>query len=504
LFSRIQVILLAAWAIIKVLSGKFKHLSEPHTFLFAMVAISQSFVIMVAILSFVIVSLHLIGVSRLLAYGSCVLFYLFEVAGYALYYLVRGKKHFGIHAAARPAPTIKDKMAVNLAIADAFLLFAAFGVSTWLKRGGIAWSDDNLDMLPVLFGLWLVSSLATRKFGKKSFSSYYSAVAPCIKAALLMAAGLALIVFGLRLFYFSRIQIFGAIPLLLVFELVLFFVYYRYRSYGGHIRDIDSAEDVRQLLAEEKEEFPALAGAVRDPVEEKLNNALDFLNPTLFTFIRNSIDLSGIDRNEAAVIFSESRANTVAWEKNQFRLIINIEKLNDIRWINQYFLAIHVFLKGNGYLVGIAQTTDNRMSLFLKRFPKRSARVLYLADFVVHRVLPKLPFTKKIYFALTKGRNRSISRAEILGRLYFCGFKAFAEMEDGDRYFFIAQKPKSPPRIPPLRTGHWFFCGEAAFSTSRLRCINSGPCTPIQNSCKVISTRRIFLRREESSRMISA
>jgi len=59
-------------------------------------------------------------------------------------------------------------------------------------------------------------------------------------------------------------------------------------------------------------------------------------------------------------------------------------------------------------------------------------------------VFPKLYGIKKVYFAITKGRNRIISRAEVLGRLYFCGFELIAEKENNDRLYFIARKAKSP------------------------------------------------------------
>ena len=40
-----------------------------------------------------------------------------------------------------------------------------------------------------------------------------------------------------------------------------------------------------------------------------------------------------------------------------------------------------------------------------------------------HRVFPKLAITKQIYFILTNGKNRVISKAEVLGRLSFCGYE---------------------------------------------------------------------------------
>jgi hypothetical protein len=57
-----------------------------------------------------------------------------------------------------------------------------------------------------------------------------------------------------------------------------------------------------------------------------------------------------------------------------------------------------------------------------------------------------------------------VSRAEILGRLYFCGFEIVAEKEIAYRLFFIVRKAKTPsmdenPTFGPLvqlkRTGLW-------------------------------------------------
>lgn len=443
------LILVLIWALANGLNGKLKRISAPRTFLSGLRIISKSALIMAFTLSFLIVAFHLIAVSRIQAYGACLLYYLFEVIGFSLYYLSVGRKRAGAEDAVRTAWATKGNISATLAAVDALLVAVAFGVSTWLKRGFLELSDDHLDILLILYGLWLIASLLTRKFERSHFSSYYSAVAPCLKAAGLMTAGLAFIIFGLRLFYLSRLQVFGAIPLLLFCELFVFYVYYSYRAAGGNIRDIENAEDVRQLLGGEQRELQATEGKpVLEPVAEKLHNALDFFNPALFTFISNAIDLSKIDRREAALFHSESQPSLKTSGKIQRSLIVNLQKINDVRWINQYLLIVHTFLREKGYLVGMAQTTDARMKLFRQELPKWPARVLYAGDFVIHRLLPKLPFTKKVYFALTKGRNRAISRAEILGRLYFCGFRAVAEMEIEDRYYFIAQKVKTPSQNP--------------------------------------------------------
>ena len=85
-----------------------------------------------------------------------------------------------------------------------------------------------------------------------------------------------------------------------------------------------------------------------------------------------------------------------------------------------------------------------------KKYPRQIANPLYVLDFLVNRVLPKLPWTKKVYFSITKGKNRIISRAELLGRLCFCGFEIVADRDIEDNLCFVVRKAKtvSPERSP--------------------------------------------------------
>jgi hypothetical protein len=446
----IFLVLIAVWAVVSLWYRKWRALPEATTFFAGMGIINKSSLLIIASLSFFIVAFHFISVSRIQAYGTCLLFFILQVLGYAVYFFIIRKRNGAIASETKETPGRRGKIAVSLLVADGVLLFVAFLTSIWLKRGHVILSDDNLDILVLLAGLWGLSSLLTRKFDKNNFTSYYRAIAPCFKAAILMGFGLAVMIFGLRFFSISRLMVFGTIPLLLAFEIAVFYIYQKYRSSGGYIRDIDNVEQVREALGREQRDLEAAGGtAVRVPVGEKLENALGFIDPALFAFIRESLDLDGIDRDECGLFIDDQRIMAAGAEaENHYRLMVNIQKINDIRWMNQYLLSAHAQLKPGGCLVGMGQTIDQRLDLFRARFPRRTAVVLYVFDFVWNRMIPKLPFTKKIYFALTRGRNRLISRAEILGRLYFCGFRAVAERVIDGRYYFIAQEVKTPSQNP--------------------------------------------------------
>ena len=65
-------------------------------------------------------------------------------------------------------------------------------------------------------------------------------------------------------------------------------------------------------------------------------------------------------------------------------------------------------------------------------------------SFVVHRVFPKLPYVKKLYFAITKGKDRMLSKAEALGRLVSCGFDIIDYKVVDNQHYFAAIKIKEP------------------------------------------------------------
>jgi lipopolysaccharide/colanic/teichoic acid biosynthesis glycosyltransferase len=60
------------------------------------------------------------------------------------------------------------------------------------------------------------------------------------------------------------------------------------------------------------------------------------------------------------------------------------------------------------------------------------------------RVFPKLLLTKRLYFFITRGKNRVLTRAETFGRLYSCGFEIVAEQTINNKLYFVTRKIKQP------------------------------------------------------------
>ena len=131
-------------------------------------------------------------------------------------------------------------------------------------------------------------------------------------------------------------------------------------------------------------------------------------------------------------------------KSNSISSLINLMRINDVRYVNKFIEAINRKLPDDGLFCGCVETYPNRKKALFDKYPIFLNWFVYLLDTFFNRVLPKLKITKKIYFYLTKGKGRVMSKAETFGRLYSCGFKIIDEKTVNNMLFFIAKKVKKP------------------------------------------------------------
>ncbi len=118
--------------------------------------------------------------------------------------------------------------------------------------------------------------------------------------------------------------------------------------------------------------------------------------------------------------------------------------LNKCRRINKLFGTANEKMLFSGRLILSLTTTAQRKRRILSTYPIVLNYLVFAVDFIVHRVLPKLVLTKRLYFSLTRGRTRVISLAESLGRLISCGFEIQTVAEFENTTCVMAAKVKAP------------------------------------------------------------
>lgn len=137
------------------------------------------------------------------------------------------------------------------------------------------------------------------------------------------------------------------------------------------------------------------------------------------------------------------------------KAIVNLQKINDIKGINDFFKTVNSKLTEGTIFIGCVETNLQRQKRILKKYPFIIARIYFVFDFVFKRVFPKLWLTRKFYFFVTAGRNRVLPKAEALGKLVFCGFKINEVQEIKNLTYFVCTKTNKP--IPNAHPSFGFF-----------------------------------------------
>lgn len=158
-------------------------------------------------------------------------------------------------------------------------------------------------------------------------------------------------------------------------------------------------------------------------------------------YIKEFID----EKSENVVVVnSKERTDFDIFLNIKYNSVINLQRVNDIRYINKYFEKVNSILPQSGLFVGTFESSQQRYNRIMAKYPKIQAYGFYFSTFILKRIFPKWSITKKIYFFLTKGKNRYLSLAEVLGRLFSCGFEIIDHHEMSSNTFFVAKKVKEP------------------------------------------------------------
>ena len=138
------------------------------------------------------------------------------------------------------------------------------------------------------------------------------------------------------------------------------------------------------------------------------------------------------------------------------RIVVTPE-LNHLRHLNKFLEDLNQRLTDGGLLLGCFIPSEARKRKIFDQYPEWYAWPYYTTLFLTGRVMPKLRTTQRMYFNVTKGKDRQIPLAEMLGRLVCCGFEIVDYVDQNGIVYFTARKVKEPsfdmnPSYGPLFT----------------------------------------------------
>ena len=126
------------------------------------------------------------------------------------------------------------------------------------------------------------------------------------------------------------------------------------------------------------------------------------------------------------------------------KIVFFTRPMHTLQKLNECLYMANEMLDYGSYLCCHSMTALLKRKMIEATYPWGVRQVVAGSQYLWHRVCPKLRVTRKLYFALTDGKNRTFSRVEILGRLYRAGFEVVDEQFRQGEFFVTARKIKSP------------------------------------------------------------
>lgn len=133
--------------------------------------------------------------------------------------------------------------------------------------------------------------------------------------------------------------------------------------------------------------------------------------------------------------------------------LINLRKLNFIKDLNKLLFAVNEKIYVGGYFIGCVEIYQQRKKRIYKRFPSFVAFPVYLFDFIINRLLPKLYLTQNIRIKKLRTTNRAISKTEIFGRLYASGFEVVDFKNINNLTYIVAKKSRNTKLVNEYKYG---------------------------------------------------
>lgn len=326
---------------------------------------------------------------------------------------------------------------------DIIFIMMGFFISTMLKHSSFTSYFSNYSEALLVFGaIWVLISLTFSKYNLDA-KKHTDNTKQILISNIGILALTSILIYFLRADRYSRFMVFGTVAFTTLFEISFFYFWVLLKRTKVLSDDFLQPKSRRQNKKEKEQTYK-----IDEPVQVDKKRELAIkkeiileLGRSAYCYFEKAVNLFS-ERN--LILATTTRFNVSNQRDDFYTSIINLKRVNDIRRINKFFEAVNEKLHKGGIFVCLAETKELRKKRILSKFPIGLNYIYYTLDYILKRLFPKFPITKNIYFLLTRGENRVISRAELLGRLYSCGFEVVEEEYVDKHLYVISRKVKQP------------------------------------------------------------
>ncbi|WP_016778403.1 sugar transferase [Anaerophaga thermohalophila] len=176
--------------------------------------------------------------------------------------------------------------------------------------------------------------------------------------------------------------------------------------------------------------------------EQRTFRVRDRIDESIYRFLAR---FCNVEAEDSLVLSTSDSFNITIRGGQQFRSIINLQRLNEVRRLCEFLADTNHKLRDEGLFICCLETSKLRKQRLFRKYPPGIRKLYYFFDYLIKRVAPTIRATRWFYKLLTGDRNKVISFYEMVGRLIYCGFQMeYDEVIDGSHYM-VARKVTRPP-----------------------------------------------------------
>lgn len=283
----------------------------------------------------------------------------------------------------------------------------------------------------VFLFIWILASYFFQRYRKLRARSFFKHVFALFYVSIIVFVLLALFILIQPRSPYSENVLITLIIGVFIIEYLTLFGYFAYK-YATQYDDIELHFEKREGAIIQPSEKTS-----DDAASERRERILENVGKNGFDFILKNTQW---DKTGTLILTDLKISDFTKINLYEYDTIMQLKRLNNIRGINKMFGIANEKLPDDGLFLCRYKSQSTTKKEIFRRYSKVTAFIYYTGHFLIHRVSPKFFLTKRLYYDLTGGKKRILSKTEVLGRLRYCGFAIEKEAKIGIENYVIARR----------------------------------------------------------------
>lgn len=156
------------------------------------------------------------------------------------------------------------------------------------------------------------------------------------------------------------------------------------------------------------------------------------------------VEKAHLNSRQTKIVANRDRFSFLQIPDYQYLTLVDLTLLNDAKGINRRFCIVNQKLPDGGKYVCCYRPQEYMKQKILNKYFTPLNWIVYIFYFWHKRVVPRLNLSSRLYYDMTKGRKRMLSKTEVFGRLYYCGFEVDEVVPMGHIEYVFAHRKMQP------------------------------------------------------------